>query len=278
MQFDPLRAFPYPVLRPGSSDYLDSAVQTVVDFAQSTDNLEITADAEISVGVEEIRTLIKEGKAQYAVVFACRDTYFRRSVLSREAQLTERFAAGSLRGDVLIYPYVVATERIENFHCHWINSEFGPGPFSFPSGAVLVADEPQRRHIDRETFQPISSCFDLVARENIPSNEWQIDASDDKVRIAVSLKLKERIDNARNSKENRAILINSIYFAAVVQCLALLGKDGEIGEQRWAKIFRERLADQHLDLENQSETWLAQQLMRHPFTIVDRYFFGESAE
>ena len=278
MQFDPLRAFPYPVLRPGSSDYIDSAVQTVVDFIQSADSLEITAEAEISVGVDEIRALIKSGRAQYAVVFACRDTYFRKSVLSHEARLTERFTSGSLRGDVLIYPYVVATDKIEDFQCRWINSEFGDGPFKFPSGAVLVADEPQRRYIDRDTFQPISSCFDLVARENIPSNEWQIDISDDKVRIAVSSVLKQRIDNARNSKENRAILINSIYFAAVVQCLASLGKEGEVGEQRWARIFRERLADQHLDLENHPATWLAQQLMRHPFTIVDRYFFGESGE
>lgn len=278
MQFDLLRAFPYPVLRPGSSDYVDSAVQTVVDFTQSDDNLEITAEAVISVGVDELRELIEAEKAQYAVVFACRDTYFRRSILSNEARLVERFAAGALRGDVLIYPYVVATEKIEDFSCRWINPEFGSGPFGFPSGAVLVADEPQRRYIDRDTFQPISSCFDLVARENIPSNEWQIDTSGDKVRIVVSIGLKQRIDNARNSKQNRAILINSIYFAAVVQCLALLSKDEDVGEQRWAKVFRERLADQHLDLDSHAATWLAQQLMRHPFTIVDRYFFGESKE
>jgi len=26
------------------------------------------------------------------------------------------------------------------------------------------------------------------------------------------------------------------------------------------------------------ETWLAQQLMRHPFAVVDRYFFGGIGE
>lgn len=278
MQFDALRAFPFPVLRPGSSDYLDSAMQTVVELVQSDDNLEIAAEANIAVGVDEIRNLINDGKARYAAVFSCRDTYFRKAVLSREPRLTERFPAGALRGQVLIYPYVVATEAIEDYRCPWINAEFGEGPFFFPNGAALAVDEPQMIYVDRETFRPISSCFYLAANENVPSNEWQVDASEDKVRISVSPKLKERIANGRSSKENRAILINSIYFGAVVQCLTLLKAKEEVGEQRWAGIFRQRLAEQHLDIDQHPDTWLAQQLMRHPFAIVDRYFFGETGE
>jgi hypothetical protein len=230
------------------------------------------------VGVDEIRALIDEGKARYAAVFSCRDTYFRKATLSQQRHLTERFSAGALRGEVLIYPYVVATAAIQNYRCPWINPEFGEGPFSFPSGAVLAVDEPQMIHVDRETFRPISSCFYLAANESVPSNEWQIDASDEKVRISVSPGLKERIGNARHSKENRAILLNSIYFGAVVQCLTILKTGDEVGEQRWARIFRQRLADQHLDIEQHAETWLAQQLMRHPFATVDRYFFGETGE
>jgi hypothetical protein len=38
------------------------------------------------------------------------------------------------------------------------------------------------------------------------------------------------------------------------------------------------LIDQHLELDNHQETWLAQQLMRHPFSIVERYFFEGSSE
>jgi hypothetical protein len=173
---------------------------------------------------------------------------------------------------------VVAEEAITDFECRWINPEFGSGPFSFPAGAVLAVDEPQMIFIDRETFQPISSCFDLVSRDNVPSNEWKVDASEDKVRIVVSPALKERIGSARNNKQKRAILLNSIYFGAVVQCLTLLKKEEEVGEQRWARIFRQRLIDQHLDIEKHQETWLAQQLMRHPFSIVDRYFFESVSE
>lgn len=277
MQFDPLRAFPYPVLRPGSNDYIDSAMQTVAELIESEDQLEITAEADLAVGVDEIRALVDQGKARYAAVISCRDTYFRKAMLNDQPHLCERFPAGALRGEVLIYPYVVAVEAIEGFTCPWINPEFGDGPFSFPNGAVLAVDEPQMIYVDRETFKPISSCFFLAPNENIASNEWQIDASDDRVRIMVSPALKNRIANARNSKEKRAILLNSIYFGAVVQCLSTL-KTSEVGDQRWVRIFRQRLADQHLELDSHPETWLAQQLMRHPFSVVDRYFFEEAGE
>lgn len=277
MQFDPLRAFPYPVLRPGSNDYLDSAMQTVAELIESEDQLEITAEATLAVGVDEIRALVDQGKARYAAVISCRDTYFRKAMLSEKPHLSERFPAGALRGEVLIYPYVVAVEPIEGFSCPWINPEFGNGPFLFPNGAVLAVDEPQMIYVDRETFKPISSCFFLAPNENIASNEWRIDASEERVRIMVSPSLKNRITNARNSKEKRAILLNSIYFGAVVQCLSILKAD-EVGDQRWVRIFRQRLADQHLDLDAHPETWVAQQLMRHPFAVVDRYFFGEISE
>ncbi|NIJ37201.1 hypothetical protein FHR22_001885 [Sphingopyxis panaciterrae] len=278
MQFDPLRAFPYPVLRPGSSDYIDSSMQTVAELIQSDDQLEITAEATIAIAVEEIRALVEAGKARYAAVISCRDTYFRKAMLSEEPQLSERFPTGALRGEVLICPYVVAVEDIDGFVCPWINSEFGSGPFSFPNGAVLAVDEPQMIYVDRETFKPISSCFYLAPNENVPSNEWQVDTSEDRVRISVSPALKERIADARNSKEKRSILLNSIYFGAVVQCLAILKNTEEAEDLRWARIFRQRLADQHLELDRHAETWLAQQLMRHPFSIVDRYFFGEAVE
>ena len=277
MQFDPLRAFPYPVLRPGSNDYVDSAMQTVAELIESDDQLEIVATVELAVGVDEICALVDVGKARYSAVISCRDTYFRKAMLSGQPQLSERFSAGALHGEVLIYPYVVATEAIDGFACRWINPEFGDGPFSFPNGAVLAVDEPQMIYVDRETFKPISSCFFLAPNENIAPNEWQVDTSDDRVRIMVSPVLKSRITNARNSKEKRAILLNSIYFGAVVQCLSIL-KGNEAGDQRWARIFRQRLDDQHLDLDAHAETWLAQQLMRHPFTVVDRYFFGETGE
>lgn len=278
MQFDLLRAFPYPVLRPGVDDYLDSDIQADVHFSQSADGSEISAEVEFALSVDELKALVAEGKARYAVVFACRDTYFRDAAVSNTPSFNKIFPAGALRGQVLVYPYIVADQDIDGFNCKWINAEFGNGPFSFPSGAALALDEPQSVYIDRDAFKPLSSCFTLVKSESTPPNEWQVRADNDKVQIVVSPALKERIDSARNRKENRAILMNSIYFGAVMQCLSLLKQGEEYAGYRWANIFQQRLADQSIDIEAHSESWIAQQLLRHPIATVDQYFFGEKGE
>jgi hypothetical protein len=278
MQFDLLRAFPYPVLRPGVYDYTDSDIQATVHFEQSSDSSKITAEVEFALSVAEIKDLVQKGSAEYVTVFACRDTYFRKAVRSKSPTFKTDFPAGELRGEVGIYPYIVAAKDIKGFTCPWINPEFGEGPFKFPIGAVLALDAPQSVYVDRDAFKPISSCFLLVKNENAPDDEWQIAADNDKVQIAVNPALKARIDEARNSKENRAILLNSIYFAAVVQCLSLLKQDANYDDFRWAKIFRQRMNEQGIDLDKHHEVWIAQQLMRHPLTVLGTYFFKDKGE
>ena len=277
MQFDSLRAFPYPVLRPGVDDYVDGDIQATVDFSQSADGLEIEADISFVLSVPEIASLIQDGTAEYAVVFACRDTYFREAIRSSTSRFGHKFTSGALRGEVIIYPYVLASASISGYVCPWINAEFGSGPFSFAKGAALAVDEPQSVYIDRDSFKPISSVFNLVRNENLPVGEWRVEAGQDKVQIAVHPDLKEHIDIARNDNKNRAILLNSIYLGAVMQCISYLKKsDGSYDEFRWANIFRVRCNEMSLDLDRHDESYIAQQLMKVPFRLIDGYFFERS--
>lgn len=277
MQFDTLRAFPYPVLRPGVDDYTDGDIQATVDFSQSLDGVETQVDVSFVVSVPEITQLIAAGTAEYAIVFACRDTYFRKAVRSQQANFTHNFQSGSLRGEVLIYPYVLASTKIANFSCAWINKEFGDGPFTFDKGAALAVDLPQSVYIDRDSFKPISSVFNLVKNDNLQYGEWRVEAGQDKVLIAVNPALKERLDLARNDNKNKAILLNSIYFGAVMQCIAYLKRnDGSYDDLRWANIFRVRCEELAIDLTKHDESYVAQQLMKSPFRVIDGYFFGEA--
>ena len=279
MQFDLLRAFPYPVLRPKVNDYTDGDIQATVDFAQALDQNDITADIKFALSVPEIIDLVSAGHASYAVVFACRDTYFRKTVMSNTQEFRKVFPTGVLRGEVLIYPYVTATKKIDGFTCPWINEEFGPGPFYFDEGSVLALDEPQVIYVDREAFKPISSAFLLVANANISDYEWRVDPSGDKVLIQVSSSMKERIDAVRSGPQNKAVLLNSIYFGAVMQCLSYLKQaGGEYDTRRWACIMRQKCADLNLDLDSHDEAILAQHLMKYPFSLVDAYCFKENGE
>jgi hypothetical protein len=227
--------------------------------------------------VDEIAYEIAKGNARFVLVLSCRDTYSRYVLETRDNNIQADFPAGSLRGEVEICPYVVAEKVISGFSCVFINSEFGAGPFTFEKGAVLALDRPTAVYVDRDLFRPITSIFQLVVKESITGAEWQLDCSGDYVRIALSAQMKEKIDAARNSSRNRAILINSIYFAAVMQCIRYLG-DPQYDERRWVQIFQQQMQNYGLALESHAEYHIAETLLKMPLALLDTYVFQETSE
>ncbi len=271
MKFDRQKAFPYPVLRPDSDDYAGVEFQVTVDLSVGIDT--ICANIEYLVSCEEIRDEVLNGNAEFACIFSCRDTYYRQVVLTSEPQATIQFCNGDLRGEIKVDPYVVAKRSIPAFSSPDINAEFGSGPFSFRPGDILAQDQPQVFYIDRDMFKPVTSLFDLVKQDDLIDGEWKLGFGEDHVRIAVSPKMKESIDNARNSRSNRIILLNSLYFAAVMQTVQKL-QDSPVDFEglKWAEVIERQAHNKGCDLENDDAYLTSQQLMQHPLLQLKGLF------
>lgn len=275
MQFDAQRAFPYPVLRPESLDYSDGEFQVSVDFEVGPDSGPVVARIVCHLSVDEISRLIEVERACFAVIVACRQTFVRHVEKCFAPNFEIRFPPGHLRGEVEIYPFVVATSLIDNYQSPLLNEEWGNGPFCFDAGSILAADEPQIVYVDRDLFRPITSIFCLVKNDNIQNNEWHVSIDDDTVRISVSPANKEVLDRVRNTDANRAVLINSIYYGAVMQCIRYL-KAGDVYEDyRWAKVIRTQLQATGVDVDAEDEYLIAQKLLRQPLGLLNAYAFTE---
>jgi len=274
MQFDPDRAFPYPVLRRHVDDYVNGDIQVLVEFSPQLDTQALSVDVDFMVSVPEIRALVSDGLARYTTIFACRDTYFRLTVGSDSPRFHQEFPVGALRGEVIASSFVAAIKPIRDFQCRWINPEFGTGPFNFEEGAVIALDPPQQVYIDKDLFKPISSIFVLVVDEAVEDHQWRIKTAGDKVRIEVGKALKEKIDIARNDRANRAVLINSIYFSAAVQCVSYLRHSDDYEGERWAQLISQKIANEGLDLKSTDEYLLVEKLMKNPFRHVETYVFA----
>lgn len=187
-----------------------------------------------------------------------------------------RFRSGNLRGEVLISPYVVAEVDISGFSCPLINTEFGSGPFSFQKGSVLAVDEPKAVYVDRDLFKPITSIFELVRDENLRGAEWRVHFDGDRVQIALSTNFKEKIDKFRNTAKNKAILINSIYFAAVMQCIRYL-RETDYDHLRWAEIMKQQCHNQNINIVD-PEYLIAERLLKFPLALLDTHVLREVQE
>jgi len=276
MRFDNQKAFPYPVLRPDIDDYVDAEFQVTVDLERSKDNKKIEAKIKIALSSDEIRREIEEGRAAISVVFSCRDTYFRETISTQKFELKRSFDSGLFRGEVIIYPFVVALKPIEKFAARGINSEFRKAVFSYEAGELLAADEPKVIYIDRELFKPISSILQLVKQDTLKGFEWRLNFEDNKLQILLSAEAKEVVDQARNGRRNKAVLINSIYFAAIMEAVQKLKDDsGTYEHLRWAQVITQQCHNAALDLASHDAHIIAQRLLKSPLELLNRYAFRE---
>lgn len=272
MKFDKYKAFPYPVLRPESDDYKDGEFQATVEFAIAKDNIKVKIGYALSA--EEITSEILNGNAEYVCMISCRDTYFQRVISSPERKIEANFDIGDLRGEVKVNPYVVVKKDITSFVAPDINPEFGPGPFQFVEGDVLAQDEAQVFYIDRDLFKPITSVFDLVKKDDQSDGIWTVGFEEDHIQIEVSPKMKETIDEARNDRKKRVILLNSIYFAAVMQAVQKLKDPNEnFDGKKWADVIRRQAHNKGCDLDSHDAYLIAERLMQEPIKLLDAYVF-----
>jgi hypothetical protein len=276
MRFDHQKAFPYPVLRPDIDDYSNSEFQVTVDIDGTKDNKKIDAKILVALSSEAIKKEIAAGNAVVSIIFSCRDTYFREAVITQKFELKKSFDSGSFRGEVIIYPFVVAVKPIKRFFSKDINPEFRVANFSFEVGEVLAADEPKVIYIDRELFKPISSILQLVKLDSLTGFEWRLNFEDNKLQVMLSAEAKEAVDQARNTRRNRAILINSLYFAAIMEAVQKLKEDdGTYDDLRWAQVIRQQCHNAAIDIAVHDAYVIAQRLLKSPLGLANRYAFQE---
>jgi hypothetical protein len=276
MRFDSQKAFPYPVLRPDIDDYESGEFQTTVDIVSSGDNRKIAVKINVALSIDEIKKEISSGNACLSIIVSCRETYFRQSITSNKFQIQQSFDSGAFRGEVVISPFIVATKPIAKFRCRDINSEFAAKDFSFKIGEVLAADEPKIVFIDRELFKPISSILQLVKQDSLTGYDWRLRFEQNKIQVLLSSEAKQEIDRARNSRSNKAVLINSIYFAAIVEAIHRLREDEEnLGEHRWAKILAQQCHNNGIDYRSHDACEITQRLLKSPLGLLKQYVFAE---
>jgi hypothetical protein len=276
MRFDHQKAFPYPVLRPDIDDYLDTEFQVTVDIEGTKDNKKIDAKILIALSSEEIKREIAAGNAMIAIIFSCRDTYFREAVITQKFEVKKSFESGAIRGEMIISPFVVAVKQIKSVLARDINPEFRKANFSFEIGEVLAADEPKIVYIDRELFKPISSILQLVKLDSLTGFEWRLHFEDNKLQVMLSAEAKQAVDQARNNRRNRAILVNSIYFAAIMEAIQKLKEnDSTYNDLRWAQVIRQQCHNAAIDIAVHDSYMITQRLLKSPLGLVNRYAFQE---
>lgn len=249
------RLFPYPLLARWTDDYgeRDFGVKLVGTL---TSNRKINLGMEFRNDSEFLRSLVKEEKAQYALVVTCAATAARKVITSPfHDQVVAELEADEYINELSSTPYIVSTEELTGF----INEEHAvefreavPDGFTIPQGGILGVGVEIRTSIETETNA--ASVIDLVGNDKIPDGQMVVDLDKQRIKIAMSPGHKALVEALRqksHTSKEMTMLFSSIYLPAVVEAIRNLPRYSS-PEYRWITVLKNALGKHGIEMDSDS--------------------------
>ena len=269
------RDLPHPTLKPSGSDYEGHihfrAEPAAIRRSAQTEDISIALKYRLNSNV--LRALIETGKAHYHTLTECVATKLRDSHVSEEDVHTIRLDAKQYRGQVLIRPFVIASQAIEQM----ANADWEPGVrqllpngTSVPNGAILAIGA--EKSFDTDTTTDLESYVEITPSQTVGRGRFNIDISGQRIVILINPDDKPDIDRMRRDEDSLQTLFPSMYQRAIEEAVRSHRKD-EHTDKRWATRIADKLADHDLMTDDPgrleaSALDYAQQIMENPLSRI----------
>ena len=279
MQFSFQKSFGYPVLRPGSDDYSSGAFQpTIIPTNVKKGEQEARIDCRFAISVNEIKLLIDTGKATFALIVDCRDTFYREIFETKEARTTVYCPSDMLKGRVALESYVIAKETIDDFYCANIDEFYGSGPHKFTPGMILAQGVPVEKNIHAEKLRDNQSLISFSSDETLKLGEWWFDVMSEFPSVYVSPEQLAWINSAPSSANP---IIENTFLVPIVSEMISLMRNEETAEDvaiyPWSSVILEGLEKIDLGMSDHADNnlRLAQLFLGLPLARQNGLMVGE---
>lgn len=271
MKFDSQSAFPYPVLRSNSDDYIGEEFSVLYEVSATNELVKINASFNLTC--DAILEQINNRHAVYGLLVTSNETFEQQFFESEVSTSEFRISSQLLRGRISIEPYIVVKNGIENFESSSINNEFGSGLFSFTSGEILAQGIPSSFSISRDYFKPLQSIVKINLKEELPRGEWNIKLEQDHIIVDVSQHIHNTYTRAKNSKNGQNIMLNSIWFSVITHAVDVLKNSSDVyGEYIWADVITGKINNLGIDLDSQDSYKIVTTLLNNPLLRLGDIF------
>ena len=268
MRYNPHKAYPHPVLRPGSSDYPRGEFEVELTPERIADTTAMRIRADFALSDPDLLHLVDSKRAHYVLLVRATKTQHRSSHQSLKPQLRQPFPDGAIAGPVEARGLLVARQRLPSFRAEGWHDDYQGRTYDIPAGAVLAEDEPQQWEVDNAEEAPISSIFDQQAQAELKAGQWRCYLEGERVVLEMSPEDSRRFLEIRIQNEAPAVIMNSIYLPALTHVLYEAERsEAEYEGKRWFRSLNASLERRGLSVIGDVSDRLsdAQQLLDRPF-------------
>ena len=271
------RDMPHPTLKPGGADY-DPKISFGAEPAairRSAQTGEITIALKYGLNSTVLRNLIEDGRAHYHTLTECVATKLRESHQSQEDTHMVLLNADQYRGQVLIRPFIIASEKIPAVNngdwAPWIRDML-PNGTPVPKGAILAVGV--EKSFETDETSELESYVEIAPSQTVEQGRFKIDLSGQRIVIYIHPEDKPDIDRVRSDEDTRSALFPSMYQRAIEEAIKKHGKEEHTGKS-WANRISVKLAEHDLetgdpDILDANSLDYAQQLLENPLTRITK--------
>ena len=285
MRYDPGKAYPWPVLRPGGrdKDYPRAEFEVEIEVDRIDGSTAVRASATFALGDPDLRGLVEKESARYVLLVSAPATHHRSAHVSAGPPIAAEFPNGALAGRTEVRGLLVAVRPVPGFRADGWHDDYAGRRYDIEAGGVLAEDEPEIYWIDNAEEADIGSIFESQAG-GADTGRWRCDLNGDRVRLRMSPEDDERFKAARsrvNTTPEAASVMNGVYLPALVYALQEADRsEGEYADRRWYRALNERLRDRGLpglgSTAAQDRLADAQRLLEEPFGEALALWAGEA--
>ena len=213
------RLFPYPLLNnnPELSTYTsDSSYKFVVDLENGLPeiinrNIRLK-NVRFELEEEQLLNLYKEDKLSSILVVECSQSLYRDNFIIHEDGKDIDLPLNKINGNLVISSFLVAKQRIENFHSESFQYPYKKFSYTFDPNVIVAADDGFSLHVDINELEPseLPSIFQVVKKED--AKNVAFDSNGAKINILLP---DESYNNFNFIKQNPKLLSVGLGLLAV---------------------------------------------------------------
>ncbi len=243
------RAYPHPVLAPFGGDVPDDDLQATVAVEPTRTHYKLAATMALSN--EDLKVLIAERRAAYAVHVECPTTRYRQLFVSDAATFTREIEAVNLDDRVDICGFVLATVDIAAYTNRGVHDDYRGLSFAISKGDTLAVAPDQTFYADKQdSLKKFASIFSFTVKDGDDASPLEINFEDPhKIVIVLSKGNSEAYAIAKQNKDLHPVLNSMLIVPVLAEAVLYIrrrvreGSLDELQDRRWFRVLSARLKD-----------------------------------
>lgn len=224
------RLFPYPVLCFDNDDYVDSIFSVDVKVSEEVSDLVFNFTIKLENN-EELKWLIRDGKAEFAIHIECSATAYRTLVFTSGMTKTYRIPKSKVNDKIALLGLIVAKTDIKNYTSNNLNEDYLDEYIYFEKGSILAYHNMPKVNIAKnyEELAGDNAFFTVIKRTLQDTNEINpvtYELNGPKIKILVDEPIYDEYIKYYNNPNLEPLANSLVVFPALIYMLETIQKSG----------------------------------------------------